>query len=277
MSPYAGTRGVYGSQRLGGVSGRTSGIGASRYGGLYGQSGVRQRTLGGTYGRTGGLSGRSNVYGTRGSISNRRTTTTSRVYSRQTQTTQKPQTAAKPEVPAQTGPAPANEAAFRTEAFRVELSTDRGTAVLPDSPIYPGDRNAAGWVKIGFPLRDFKGTVGDKLNQIAIFTERPDTVYIGQVKLLLNVAPLEARPVAYPAIAKPGQPVTLMARATEGLAPIRAVWDFDKSNGMQEEAVGTRVTNVYNKPGDYEATVTVSDATGANPETKSYVVLVRVK
>jgi len=183
----------------------------------------------------------------------------------------------KPQEPAQTSPAPANEAAFRTDAFRVELTTDQGTAVLPDYPIYPGDRNEGGWVRVGFPLRDFKGRIGDKLNQITIFTERPDVVYVGEVKLLLNIAPLEASPIAYPAIAKVGQPVTLMARANEGLAPIRAVWDFDMSNGLQEEASGARVTTVYNKAGDYEATVTMSDATGANPETKAYVVLVRVK
>jgi PKD repeat protein len=61
------------------------------------------------------------------------------------------------------------------------------------------------------------------------------------------------------------------------LTPIRAVWDFDNSNGIQEEAAGTRVMNVYTQPGDYEATVTISDATGASPATKTYVMLVRVK
>ena len=189
----------------------------------------------------------------------------------------KPKETAKPETPAQTGPASPEQAQFRTEAFRVQLTTDKGTAVLADYPIYPGDRNAAGWVRIGFPLRDFKGPIGDRLDRIALFGEQADTVYIGEMKLALDTTPVEARPAAYPAITKVGQPVTFLLNAKAGLTPLRAVWDFNASNGIQEEATGTRVTNVYDQPGDYEATVTVSDATGANPEKRTYVVLVRVK
>ena len=184
--------------------------------------------------------------------------------------------APKPETPAETGPAPAGEAAFRTDAFRVQLTTDQGTAVLPDQPIYPGSKDASSWVRVGFPLRDFKGPIGGKLDRIAIFGERRDTVYIGQVKLVLDNTPIEASPAAYPAIASVGKPVTFLANARAGLAPVNAVWDFDNSNGIQAEATGLRVMNVYDRPGDYEATVTITDATGASPEKRTYIVLVRV-
>jgi len=44
-------------------------------------------------------------------------------------------------------------------------------------------------------------------------------------------------------------------------------WDFDKSDGIQEDAIGARVSHVYtraspeNKP--YVVTLTVSDISGA--------------
>jgi hypothetical protein len=187
------------------------------------------------------------------------------------------QEAPKPETPAQTGPAPIGEAQFRTGAFRVQLVTDKGSAVLSDYPIYPGDRDPSGWVRVGFPLREFKGPIGDKLNRIVIFDERPDIVYIGAMRLVLDTTPLEARPTAYPAMANVGQAVTFMLNASAGLAPVQAVWDFNKADGIQEQATGARVMNVYDQPGDYEATVAVADATGANPEKRTYAVLVRVK
>jgi len=188
-----------------------------------------------------------------------------------------PRKAPKPEAPAQTKPAPIGEAQFRTDAFRVQLVTDKGTAVLSAYPIYPGDRDSSGWVRVGFPLREFKGPIGDKLSRIVVFDERPDIVYIGAMKLLLDTTPLEAKPTAYPAIAKLGQPVTFVLNAKAGLAPVQAVWDFNKEDGVQEETTGARVMNIYNWPGDYEATVTVADATGANAEKKTYTVLVRVR
>ena len=183
----------------------------------------------------------------------------------------------KPKVEVPTGPAPAAEATFYTNAFRVQLTTDKGAAVLADYPIYPATRESDGWVKVAFPLSEFRGPIGDQLDRIAIFAERSDVIYIGEVKLALNTAALEASPAAYPGTAQAGEAVTFLANATAGDAPIEAVWDFDNSNGVQVEATGTRVVNVYNKPGDYEATVTIRDATGANAESRTYVLLVRVR
>ncbi|UCH36599.1 MAG: PKD domain-containing protein [Armatimonadota bacterium] len=204
----------------------------------------------------------------------RRTPGATRTTYRRTQPT--PQAKPAP-APIPTGPAPAAEAAFQTDGFRVQLTTDKGTAVLADYPIHPGDRNASGWTRVGFPLSEFKGPLGDQLERIAVFSERPDIFYVGEMKITLDTSPLGAKPVAYPAIARTGQPVTFLADAKGGLAPVQAVWDFDNSDGVETQATGTRVTNVYDQPGDYEATVIVSDATGANPESKTYVVLVRVR
>jgi hypothetical protein len=240
------------TQRQGVLGGRTSGgiLGGQTYG-----RGIRRP---GTY-APGAYGGTRGVY--------RRPTTVAKPKTEAATTTQ----------PAQTGPASAEEAQFQTDSFRVQLATDKGTAVLSDYPIYPGDRNAAGWVRVGFPLSEFKGPIGDKLDRMVIYAGRPDVVYVGEVRLALDTQPVEATPAAYPAIAKVGQPVTFLLNAKPTLTPVRATWDFDNSNGIQEDATGARVMNVYTQPGDYEATVTVSDATGASAATKTYVILVRVK
>jgi len=149
--------------------------------------------------------------------------------------------------------------------------------VLNGYPIYPGNRDPSGWVRVGFPLQDFKGAVGDKLDRIVIAGRRADIFYIGAMRLVLESAEPGARPTAYPAIARVGQPITFVLNPSAGLAPVKAVWDFDKGGGVREEATGSRVMNVYNRPGEYDAIVTVSDATGANAEKRTYAVLVRVK
>jgi hypothetical protein len=175
-------------------------------------------------------------------------------------------------------PAAPNEATLRTDSFRVELMTERGVAVLPDYPIYPGDRNNAGWVRIGFPLADFNGAIGDKLQRILILTHGADTVYIGEIKLRLDTSTIQARPMVQPAITQVGQPVTFLANATAGLTPLKVEWDFGAAAGGQPQlATGDRVVNVFEQPGSYEVMMTVRDATGANPEPRTYALLVQVK
>ncbi len=175
------------------------------------------------------------------------------------------------------GPASPEKAAFRTPRFRVQLVTDRGMAVLPDAAIYPGDKNDAGWVRIGLPLSRFDGPIGDKLQSIAIFSDSADTLYFGEIKLLLDTSPIAARPGAYPAITQVGEPVTFVAEASAGLTPVEASWDFDNSDGIQQDAQGARVVNVYTNPGTYLVTATIRDATGADPDARVFELLVQVK
>jgi len=179
--------------------------------------------------------------------------------------------------PTPTGPASADTAAFRATAFSVHLVTDEGTAMLPDYPIHPGTRNPAGWVRIGFPLHEFDGPIGDKLQRILVFSDRADTLYIGEIRLQLDVAPVEALPIASPAIARVGQPITFVANASAGLSPLDISWDFDDSDGIERQAEGPRVMNAYDRPGPYYVIATIRDATGANPQARSYILLVQVK
>jgi hypothetical protein len=179
--------------------------------------------------------------------------------------------------PAPTGPANADRAAFRATAFSVHLVTDEGTAMLPGYPIHPGTKNPAGWVRLGFPLHEFDGPIGDKLQRILVFSDRADTLYVGEIRLQLDVAAVEARPIASPAIARVGQPITFIANASAGLSPLDISWDFDDSDGIERQAEGPRVMNAYDRPGPYYVIATIRDATGANPQARSYILLVQVK
>jgi hypothetical protein len=216
----------------------------------------------------------SGLPGRRGTVSSGRSGTTT---TRPGSAAPKAAPAEPPPKPEQAGPASPDTAAFRATGFRVQLITDRGVAVLPAYPVYPGDKKSGAWFRIGFPLRKFDGPVGDRLQSIAIFADRADTVYIGAVKLRLETAPIIAKPAAYPAIARVGQPVTFLANASAGLSPLDIEWDFDNADGVQVQAEGPRVVNVYTRPGYYEATVTVRDATGGAAEPRTQALLVQVK
>ena len=77
----------------------------------------------------------------------------------------------------------------------------------------------------------------------------------------ISVEPLEEQVVAV------NDRVELVASAEGGIAGLKYSWDFDKSDGIQEDALGTRVYHSYrraspeNKP--YVVTLTVSDISGA--------------
>jgi hypothetical protein len=67
--------------------------------------------------------------------------------------------------------------------------------------------------------------------------------------------------------------------AVGGISPLQYSWDFDNSDGLQEDATGQRVVHVFRKesptlgnsdPKPYIVTLTVSDVSGAKkPERRT--------
>ena len=66
------------------------------------------------------------------------------------------------------------------------------------------------------------------------------------------------------------EPILLDASKSKGLN-IRAAWDFDDRDGIEEEAAGIMVRHIYKKPGAYIATVTVKDNQGRSSWDKCLV------
>ena len=59
-----------------------------------------------------------------------------------------------------------------------------------------------------------------------------------------------------------GDNVVFNSNVTAGLTPVHCSWDFDQSDGVQEDAVGSTARHKYTKQGDYVVTLTATDVYG---------------
>jgi hypothetical protein len=132
------------------------------------------------------------------------------------------------------------------------------------------------WVPMAFPLVNVTKQLpagktltgaGARVKQIAVFGDRYETFYIGEIGVIadeteLSVAPLDDQ------IIFALQPITFVGSADGGASTIRYSWDFDARDGIQEDAVGRIVTYSYPRSGTqngqkkYTITLTISDVDG---------------
>ncbi|MDX1932816.1 MAG: PKD domain-containing protein [Capsulimonadales bacterium] len=142
---------------------------------------------------------------------------------------------------------------------------------LPDSD--DPDR----WVPLAFPLaaivKEAGGNVptgdGARVKELAIFGDKYQQFYVGDIRVItdeteISVSSLEEQ------IIFAQQPVVFSATAEGGATTLVYSWDFDASDGIQEDATGRAVTHTFpqslDKENDgikrYVITLTVSDFDG---------------
>jgi hypothetical protein len=118
-----------------------------------------------------------------------------------------------------------------------------------------------GWVDASIPVAKFRAASIDSVKKILLFSDLPDTIYIGEIKIAQDTEQLKAEVVDDLSYAV-GDAVPFPATVTAGLSSVRVSWDFDVKDGIQEDAIGAYVTHVFSKSGDYVVTVTVKDNNG---------------
>ncbi len=150
--------------------------------------------------------------------------------------------------------------------LRVVLFCEDGLLVSEGFPLSFQIRMGEAWLSVGIPFNTFKGKGNGKVTRMLICTNSPQIIYIGEIKATIDRTPIKLN-LPYTALsARVNIPVQFFASAEGGLSTLRFSWDFDKSDGIQEEAIGNPVVHTFTKEGKYIVTVTVSDETGVkNP------------
>lgn len=179
-----------------------------------------------------------------------------------------------PTVPVPTAPtttATSSQPEFRAEKLSLVLISDKRRLVVRDFQLQKDKADAQGWVKVAVPLAlcepkiEEKPTEPESLQRLIIFGDRSDIFYVGEVRLsLMPITPISLQVKVEPVETQPGKQVKFTATASAGLAPLKIVWDFDDSDGLQEDAEGSEVVNIYYKVKEYTATCIVKDLTGGN-------------
>jgi len=181
------------------------------------------------------------------------------------------------EAPAAAGPAPAAVIAAPTAAaqprkltpvflmdrMRVVVETEQGFAEVSGWPLEYASEDRAGWSRLGIPLFMFKGSaLGAQLKSLRIFGEPKDAFYLGQLKLAVVEQAMAVKATADPAQVAAGTPVKFEAKLVGYSGPVKVSWDFDRNDGVAEEAVGMKASRIYRTAGTYTVTCTATDMMG---------------
>ena len=150
----------------------------------------------------------------------------------------------------------------------------------------PPSQDPDSWSAVAFPLSAIGKTLtagktltgeGAKIKQIAIFGDRYAQFLIGEMDVITDETDITIAPIDdVNAFANSATP--FVANAEGGASTLRYSWDFDASDGIQEDAVGRVVSHVFprstpdnkgNSTGlkTYKVTLTVSDVDGIKKPT----------
>lgn len=146
--------------------------------------------------------------------------------------------------------------------MRVVVVTADGKQYEAIAPFEPPITDQEGWFPIGVALGAFKGLSPDaRIKEVRVFGDAYGVFYVGEIRVATDPIPITGD-AGEEQIVAANDLVRLEARASAGITPLKYSWDFDASDGIQEDAVGKVVTTRYRKPGEYIVTLTVSDFYG---------------
>ena len=146
--------------------------------------------------------------------------------------------------------------------MRVVVVTDDGKQYEAVAPFEPPITDQEGWFPIGIALGAFKGLSPDaKIKEIRVFGDAYGVFYVGEIRVATDPTPITGD-AGEEQIVAANDLVRLEARASAGITPLKYSWDFDASDGIQEDAIGKVVTTRYRKAGEYIVTLTVTDVFG---------------
>jgi len=171
-----------------------------------------------------------------------------------------------------------------TKKLKVVLTCDSGTFVASNFPVTLFPASEEGWFSVAIPFVAFKGIVNGntqtidkvdsaKLHEMRVFGDNKDTFWIGEIRTTSDDEPISVDPPEDQEVSV-GEVVEFTASATGGISPLKYSWDFDLSDGIQEDATGNDVVHVFRKssnevpgrPGELQpkvVTLTVTDLSGA--------------
>ena len=102
---------------------------------------------------------------------------------------------------------------------------------------------------------------GAKLKEIAIFGDKYQQFLIGEMEVVTDDTDITVSPIEEPVVYV-NDTITFGGVAEAGTTTLRYSWDFDSSDGIQEDAVGRNVAHVFKSAGKRTVTLTVTDEDG---------------
>lgn len=150
------------------------------------------------------------------------------------------------------------------ENLRVLIWTTDGKATEVFLPLTSAGKAAGRWVRVGIPVAaiprlDQTNMVVDR---IAVSGDARTIFYLGEIRVVTDSTPIQGFLDRKEMNLARGDEVLLTASAEAGYSVLEYAWDFDASNGVQDDATGPAVYHRFRIPGEYVVTCTIRDKYG---------------
>ena len=159
----------------------------------------------------------------------------------------------------------ATEKAPTLQTIRVVISTTDNKKSEVYLPL-PSARPSQPWRSVAIPFQAINGfsKTNKVIQSIGFSGDTTSTYYIGDVKVLNDPTPItgEIRSPSADLNLALGDTVRFVGIGYGGATILRYTWDFDKSDGIQEDAVGQVVDHRFRKPGKFVVTMSIKDLYG---------------
>ncbi len=146
---------------------------------------------------------------------------------------------------------------------RIQLVNTQGQA---SEMLFPLDQagESTGWSVLSVPISSIPNIKADnaEINEIRIFGDAPGTMYLGQARIAIDATPITVERIEDKPALPRANSYTYRVKATAGILPLKVSWDFDESDGIQEEKEGRAIKHSFYKSGIFVVTVTVKDVYG---------------
>jgi len=146
---------------------------------------------------------------------------------------------------------------------RFVFVSDTGVKVSAEqltNPLDPDDN----WCRVAVPLAKFKlpeGMNEFRLKRLLISTDLQTTLHLGEIRMVTDNSPIKVEPLESKTVVVYDE-VLFDPRADGGLSSLKFSWDFNASDGIQEESTERVGRFIYTRGGEFTVTLTVSDADG---------------
>lgn len=151
----------------------------------------------------------------------------------------------------------------KVRKLRVILSSDKGLNIpilCPTNPLDPDDN----WVRVAVPIAKLiipQGQTDFKLSRIVINSDTKATFWLGQIKLVTDNNPIKVDSLSSQVVAI-NDNLYFQTTARGGASPLNFAWDFGDGSVAPATPKSRIVNHTYTKGGDYNVSLTVSDALG---------------
>jgi hypothetical protein len=148
----------------------------------------------------------------------------------------------------------------RMENLRLVITTTDGKLSEAMLPV----RSAGKWIQAGIPVSMIPGfaKTNKTIQSIAVSGDAPSYFYVGEIKVATDESPIQGHIHNEALNIGKGTEVVLQGSAEGGATPLVFAWDFNSTDGVQEDAVGPAVRHKFRLPGTFKVTLTVKDVYG---------------